>query len=127
MNRPLGITLLAIFAGVAGFMQLMVGLDLLGTVLFGPAHAGTYISLAGWSSLILGLIWLSVSGALWSLKPWAWMFGMIVSIFALIDGIFTALTGSVGSGFGIILFPLIVLFYLNSDKIKAAFMVNTEA
>ena len=124
MNRPTGISILAILAGVAGFMQLLVGLDLLGTVVFGPAHSGSNVSLAGWSSLIMGFIWLSVSGALWSLKPWAWMFGIIISIFAVIDGIFVALTGQLGSAFGIILFPLIVLFYLNSANIKAAFMVN---
>ena len=124
MNRPLGITILSVLAGIAGFMQLVVGLDLLGAVLFGPAHSGSNVSLAGWSSIIMGLIWVSVSGALWSLKPWAWMFGIIISIFALIDGILVALTGSLGSGFGIILFPLIVLFYLNSTPIKAAFMVN---
>ena len=124
MNRPTGISILAVLAGVAGFMQLLVGLDLLGTVVFGPAHSGSNVSLAGWSSLIMGFIWLSVSGALWSLKPWAWMFGIIISIFAVIDGIFVALTGQLGSAFGIILFPLIVLFYLNSTHIKAAFMVN---
>ncbi len=124
MSRPLGISILAILAGVSGFIQFVVGLDLLGTVVFGPAHSGSNVSLAAWSSLILGFIWLSVAGALWSLKPWAWLFGIIISVFAVIDGIFVALTGQLGSAFGIILFPLIILFYLNSTHIKAAFMVN---
>jgi hypothetical protein len=126
VNRPLGITILAILAGVAGFMQLVIGLDLLGAVVFGPARAGSHVSLAGWSSLILGFIWVSVAGALWSLKPWAWMFGLIMSIFAVIDGVFVALSGdnTFASGFGIILFPLIVLFYLNSAHIKAAFLMS---
>ncbi len=93
MNRPTGVMILSVLAGIAGVLQFLVGLYALGCVLFGPGLHGTNLSLAGWSSILLGFIWLAVSGALWSLRPWAWMFGMIVTFFAIIEGVWIMIAG----------------------------------
>lgn len=126
MNRPTGVAILSVLAGIAGVFQFLIGVYALGFVLFGPGLHGTNLALAGWASLILGIIWLAVSGALWSLRPWAWIFGMIVAIFAVVDGIWIMLVGdnTVAAGIGSIIFPLIVLFYLNRESVKAAFLVK---
>jgi hypothetical protein len=123
VNRPTGVAILSVLAGIAGVLQMLAGIYILGFILFGPGLHGTNLSLAGWSSIILGFIWLSVSGALWSLRPWAWMFGMIVAVFGVIEGIWIMIAGdnTVASGVGSMIFPLIVLFYLNREPIKTAF------
>lgn len=126
MNRPTGVMILSVLAGIAGVLQFIVGIYALGYVLFGPSLRGANLSFAAWSSILLGIVWLAVSGALWSLKPWAWMFGMIVTCFAIIDGVWIMIVGdnTVGAGLATIIFPLIVLFYLNRENVKSAFGMN---
>ncbi len=122
-NRPLGVMVLAILSFVAGLIYLWNGLDLLGYLIFGPSHAAATGSLfwSGLFAIILGVIWLAVGGAMWSLQPWAWMFGFIIAVFALIEATFTLIAGGSQAYFGMFLFPLIIILYLNSEGTKKAF------
>lgn len=122
MKRPAGITIAAVLSLAAGIIYLFQGLRILGYVVFGPAQAFSNVSLTGWWTLIMGLIWLSVGGALLSLRPWAWMFAVIVVGISLIEAFFGNLNGwQFGDLFVAMIIPLIILFYLNSDKVKTAF------
>jgi len=122
MTRPAGITLVAILSLAAGIIYLMQGLQILGTVLFGPAQAFSNVSLTGWATVALGLIWIAVGGAFLSLKPWAWLFGVIIVGISLIEAFFGSLNGwSFGSTFFAVIIPVIILAYLNSDKVKSSF------
>jgi hypothetical protein len=122
-NRPVGVTVLAILSFVAGLIYLWNGLDLLGYLIFGPSHPAATGSLfwSGVFAIILGVIWLAVGGALWSLQPWAWMFAFIMAIFGLLESTFTLIAGGGATYFGMFLFPLIILIYLNSASTKKAF------
>ena len=59
---------------------------------------------------------------LWALQPWARVFAMIIAGVSLFEAVlaFFQFTGS-GLGFGMAILPLVILFYLNSREVKAAF------
>ena len=121
-KRPAGITIVAVLSVAVGVILLFQGLRILGYVVFGPAQAFSNVSLTGWWTLIMGLIWFSVGGALLALRPWAWMFAVIVVGISLIEAFFGNLNGwQFGDLFVAMIIPLIILFYLNSDKVKTAF------
>jgi hypothetical protein len=122
MNRPAGITIIGVLATAAGIIYLLQGLRILGYVVFGPASAFSNVSLTGWLTLLLGLVWFSVGGAFLTMKPWAWLFGVIVVGFSLVEAFFGNLNGwQFGDMFAAMIVPLIILFYLNSEKVKSAF------
>ena len=122
MKRPAGITIIAVLSLVAGIIYLLQGLQILGYVVFGAGQAFTNVSLTGWWTLIMGVIWISVGGAFLSLKPWAWMFGVIIVGISLIEAFFGNLNGwQFGDMFVAMIVPLIILGYLNTEKVKTAF------
>lgn len=122
MKRPAGITIAAILSLAAGVIYLFQGLRILGWVVFGPATVFSNVSITGWWTLIMGLIWFSVGGALLSLQPWAWLFAVIIVGISLIEAFFGNLNGwQFGDLFIATIIPLIILFYLNSEKVKTAF------
>ena len=122
MNRPAGITIIGVLSFAAGVIYLLQGIRILGFVVFGPGQAFTNVSLTGWMTLILGLIWLGVGGAFLSLQPWAWLFGIVVAGFSLIEAFFGNLNGwQFGDMFAAMIIPLVIIFYLESEKVKAAF------
>jgi hypothetical protein len=121
-KRPAGITIIGVLATAAGIIYLLQGIRILGWVVFGPGQAFTNASLTGWLTLILGFVWFSVGGAFLTGKPWAWLFGVIIVGISLIEAFFGNLNGwSFGDLFTAMIVPLIILFYLNSEKVKASF------
>jgi len=126
MKRPAGITIIAVLSLAAGFIYLLQGIQILGWVVFGPGQVFTNVSLTGWLTLLLGIIWLSVGGALLSLQPWAWLFAVIIVGISLIEAFFGTIGGGwqFGQTFVAIIVPLVILMYLNSDKVKSAFAME---
>jgi hypothetical protein len=124
MGRPpIGIAVLAFFAAMAGFAYLLGGFRWVGAVAFGPVESGNGVVLTGVLAILAGAIYLAVGAALWSMRPWAWLFAMIVSAFGLFEAVLVIFaTGSLAAGLGAALLPGIVLWYLNTGDIKAAFV-----
>jgi hypothetical protein len=122
MRRPAGITIIGVLASIAGIIYILQGIRILGYVAFGPAQAWSNVSATGWGTLILGIVWLAVGGAFMSLRPWAWVFGVIVVGLSLIAAFWGNINGwQFGDLFVAMIVPLVILFYLNSEKVKAAF------
>lgn len=125
MRRPAGITIIGVLASVAGIIYILQGIRILGFVVFGPGQAWSNVSATGWGTLILGIVWLAVGGAFMSLRPWAWVFGVIVVGLSLIAAFWGNINGwQFGDLFVAMIVPLVILFYLNSEKVKAAFGLN---
>jgi hypothetical protein len=122
MKRPVGVTILGILWLAAGIALVLEGLQLTTLVTFGPLDFGTGVWAYGWLVILTGLAFGAAGFAAFSLQPWAWMFGIILAIFGLVEGTLIWLsTGSLEAGMATTFFPLLILWYLNRDSIKKAF------
>ena len=124
-NPPILISVLGFFGALAGFYWLYLGLRLLGFDWFGilgdlPAFEQT--GLWGWLAIAAGIAWLAAALALWSLQPWGWLFAMIIAGFALFEAFlwFLEYPGT-GVGFSAAVMPLLIIWYLNTRDVRAAF------
>ncbi|SRR5579883_1939484 len=124
-HRPVGVTVLAVLAGVAFILNAFVTLLFLGalpaalfggTGFFGQALLGAIL----WG--IMALIWVWVAVGLWNLNPQAWTFVVIITIFDLILA-FVSLLGT--STWQAVLPSIIVnaaiLIYSVTPGVRAAF------
>jgi len=123
MSRPFGVLVLGVMALAVGCLYLLAGIQMMGIVTFGPVESGNGVWITGLFTFIVGLIYLSVAFALWSLQPWALMFTMIMAVFGLIEATFALFsTGSVAYGLGHMILPALILWYANREDIQQQFM-----
>src|ERR1700754_445786 len=98
MQRPIGVTLLAIGAGIAGLYQIWLALVYLGVFSFNIAGKSMTYPTAQWGaalwSLLIAAIWFWVAAGFWNVRAYAWSFGNFISLFTLIWGFFALLFGS---------------------------------
>jgi MFS family permease len=126
MERPFGVTLLAILAiidalmafGTASMVGFMFGM--MESMIPGGAggiFAGIGMIIAG-VAVIFGLIYLLLAWGLWTGKGWAWTVMMIFSILGLIGGIISliAFVGIVP-----LIINILILYYLTRPHVKAFF------
>jgi len=131
MNRPIGVTLLAIGAGLAGIYEIWRALVFMGVVKF--TFVGNEVSFPNpqWGqviwALIIAAIWFWVAVGFWNVRAYAWSFGIFVSIFTLIFGFFALLgnNGTMESEFVGWFLALLIFFYLNYPGVRDHF-VKTE-
>ncbi len=121
MKRPLGVLILGVLATLVGVMYVIGGFRLMNIVTFGPVESGNGVWFSGLLTLIVGIIWLGVGIALFSLQPWGLVFVEIMAIVALIEAVFVLFSSSSNTGIGLFLLPLVVLWYANRPNISAAF------
>ena len=122
VKRPAGLTILAVLAFATGAVYLLDGLRILGFVAFGPAQAFSNVSMSGWSLLFVGALWIALGVGFLTLQGWAWIAGVITVGISLIVAFFANLNGAqIGELFMATILPLVVLFYLDSAKVKTAF------
>lgn len=124
-NPPVLISVIGFFSALAGFNHLFLGLRALGFDWFGalgdlPPFES--VGLWGWLSIFTGVVWILVALGLWAMQPWARLFALIVAGFSLFEATlaFFQFPGT-GVGFSMALLPAIMLLYLNSTEVKAAF------
>src|SRR5437867_5130524 len=92
-ERPIGVTILAILAGIAAVLAAIHALQFLGIFPFVVGPSGyTVHFFSFWYALMYGLlvwvyIWLTM--ALWRVEPGAWIFLVIVTMFYLILDFFS--------------------------------------
>jgi cytochrome c oxidase subunit IV len=124
-NPPVLVSVIGFFAALAGFGFLFYGLRVLGFDWFGllgDLPKFDSVGLWGWLAVLAGIIWLAVALGLWALQPWARITAMFVAGFSLFEAVlaFIQFPGS-GLGFAMSIMPLVILFYLNSREVRAAF------
>ena len=125
-HRPIGVTLLAIGAGIAGLYELYRVLIFLGIANFG--FIGKQVSFpdpqwgqAFWA-LIIAAIWFWVAMGFWNVRAYAWSFGNFISLFTFIWGFFALLFGSSIEAETIPWFLAFVIFmYLNYPGVRNHF------
>lgn len=131
-NPPILISVIGFFAALAGFGYFFFGLRALGFDwfgAFGDLPALEHVGLWGWLAVATGLIFVLAALGLWALQPWARMFTMFIAGFAIFEAVlaFIQFPGS-GIGFGMAIMPALILWYLSTQEVKAAFgLVEPQA
>ncbi|HKV74297.1 MAG TPA: hypothetical protein VJN95_07250 [Gemmatimonadales bacterium] len=133
MNRPLGVTVIALLSILSGLAHLLKGLVVLGlgggaAVLVGAGHPvaggviGAVAMVWGIIALIVAFFALLFGWGAWTLKPWAWSWGVFTEVMTLGWSLLAVL------GFGTlrtqglsILIAVAILLYLYSPEVKRAF------
>jgi hypothetical protein len=130
MQRPIGVTILALLAGLAGLFEIWRALVFLGIVNF--TFVGKEVSFpdpqwgqAIWALIIAG-IWIWVAEGFWNVRAYAWSFGSFIAIFTVIFSFFAILSsnGTYESEFVAMLIGIGIYFYLNYPGVRDQFIKN---
>jgi hypothetical protein len=127
MQRPIGVTLLAVGAALAGIFELWRMLVFLGIAKFTFVGKDVSFDSAQWGpalwALIIALIWFWVAAGFWNLRAYAWSFGNFIAIFTVIFGFFALLGGSTMEAETVgWLLAIAIFFYLNYPGVQQQFM-----
>ena len=130
-NPPILISVIGFFAALAGFGYLFFGLRVIGFDwfgIFGDLPALDHVGLWGWLGVAIGIVWILVAFGLWTLQSWARLFALIVAGISLLEAVLAMIqfTGT-SIGFGMALMPILILWYLNTAEVKAAFAESQPA
>ena len=124
MQRPMGVTILAVLAAIAGVLGIFRGLLVLGgssAVSFAiPGFAGLS-ALIGIGAIVQSALLLVFVYGAWSLKPWAWMLGLVGAGLGVVVAV-VQLGGSSPSSLLVnILIDGAIIYYLFQPTIRRAF------
>jgi hypothetical protein len=127
MQRPIGVTLLAIGAGLAGLLQIWRILVFAGIVNWTFVGREVSFSTPQWGQIfwcvILAAIWFWEAAGFWNVRAYAWSFGNFIALFTLIWGFFAILSGSTMEAESLPLFLAFVIFlYLNYPGVRNQFV-----
>jgi hypothetical protein len=121
-GRPFGVLILGALAVAIAIVRLLLGLQLLGVAIFGDVPEGSGVFWTGLLTLVVGIIYLGVGWALWSMRPWALVFTMIMAVFGLVDAMFVLIaTGSIAYGLAAAAIPALLLWYTSREDIRDQF------
>ena len=120
-NRPFGVLVLGSLAIAIAIVKLVIGFQLL----FGDRLEASGVGWVGLLTIIVAVIYLAVGWALWSMRPWALLFTMIMAVFGLVDAMFVLLaTNNIAYGLAAAAIPAFLLWYCSREDIRAAFDVS---
>lgn len=128
MNRPLGVTIIAILSFINGLLGLCVpGLVIIGGGIGALFSGGLgLIVVCGGLLLAAGpLVWLLVSYGAWNLRPWAWWAGMVATGITVI-GVVVNIVNGVGILQAVASAPLsiVIFIYLLLPDIRRVFGIG---
>jgi hypothetical protein len=127
MHRPIGVTLLALGAGLAGLFEIWRALVFMGVVSFNFVGNEVAFQTAQWGqviwALIIAAIWFWVAVGFWNVRAYAWSFGNFIAIFTVIFGFFALLGGSTMEAETVgWLLAIGIFFYLNYPGVRDEFV-----
>ncbi len=98
MQRPIGVTLLAIGSALVGLAEVWRALVFMGWVNFNFVGQDVSFNDPQWGqvfwAVILAAIWFWIAAGFWNVRAYAWSFGNFIAVFTLIWGLFAVLFGS---------------------------------
>ena len=125
-NRPIGVTILAILAGIAAVLAVIHALQFLGIIPFfiGPSgykvHAFSFWYALMYALLVWVYIWLTTM--LWRVEPQAWMFLVIITMFYLILDFFSLFGATAWDDVAVsVIVNAIILLYCMLPGVRSAF------
>lgn len=131
-QRPLGITILAVLGIVFGVLGILGGgctvlggaaLGALGAQSgVGAAVGGGLIGLLGIVTLAMSIGWFAFGIGAWTLKPWAWMLGLVLVGISIVVALVTVISGGdFGSQIIGLVIDAVIVYYLMTPEVKRAF------
>jgi len=93
MNRPFGVTVLAVLAGVSAIIATITALRFTGILPFGPTEFRTFST---WHVLMYGLlayVWFWIAVMLWRVDYQGWLYVTLISILHLVINFVIMVTG----------------------------------
>jgi hypothetical protein len=127
MHRPIGVTILAVLAGVAGLFEVWRTLVFMGIASFTFVGKEVSFDSAQWGqaiwAILLAAIWFWIAEGFWNLRAYAWSFGIFISMFTIIFGFFAVLGAStLEAESAPMLVAIIIFFYLNYPGVRDEFV-----
>ena len=120
--RPQGITILAVLAAIGGVLGVLGSIALIGIGGAVGTNVGGMAMLLGLVALVLSVMELAFAYGAWTLKPWGWMLGIVVAVISLVSSLINVVSGgSITSQVISIAIAIVILYYLNTPNVKAAF------
>src|SRR6516162_5178327 len=125
-ERPIGVTILAILAGIAAVVAAVHALQFLGILPFVIGSAGYKVhTFSFWYALMYGLlVWVYIwlTRALWRVEPQAWMFLVIVTLFYLILFFFSLSAATTWGDVAVsVILNALILLYCMLPGVRTAF------
>jgi hypothetical protein len=124
-SRPTGITILAVLAAIGGVLGILGGLTvsvLGGFVASVTGGLGGLITIIGLVALAVGIAELAVAYGFWTIKPWAWMLGIGISVANIVIAVLYVLAGySITNEVISVVVAGVIIYYLWQPSIKAVF------
>ncbi len=126
MQRPTGVTVLAILAAIGGVFGILGGLALVGfggVAAAGGVAGGGLATIVGLLLLAYGVLAIVLAYGFWTLKPWAWTLGVGLQAAGIVINILQFVNDSrqLVSAIVSIAISALILWYLFQPHVKAAF------
>ncbi len=126
MQRPTGVTIIAVLAAIGGVFALIAGLALVGiggAAAAGGAAVGGLATIVGLLLLVYGVVALILAYGFWTLKPWAWTLGVGLEAAGIVINILQYINNSANALGTVVSIAIagVVLWYLFQPHVKAAF------
>lgn len=133
-QRPMGVTILAVLAfiggilGICGGLSGIVGASFLGGLAasVGASNAtalGGMLAVYSIVALAFAVVDIIFGFGAWTLRPWAWMLGMVLSGLNVVFQLVALVAG--WSTFGSVIIPIVIagviIYYLLTPDVKKAF------
>jgi hypothetical protein len=126
MNRPLGITVIAIILAISGVFDIIFGLVSMDILRVDVGELPSGAGLSGTGAIISGILTLIVSYGLWVTAGWAWLLAVAVMILRIVIDVWVIVTHGLGSALGgsaivQLIISAIILWYFFRPNVRAAF------
>jgi hypothetical protein len=129
MQRPIGVTLLAVGAGLLGVLQIYRML-IFGGILSFNYGLGKEVSFPNpqWGQIlwcaIIAAIWFYEAVGFWNLRGYAWGFGNFIALFTVIWGFFSILAAGSSTELESLVWiiSIAIYFYLNYPGVRDHFV-----
>jgi len=125
MQRPTGITVMAVLSAIGGVLGLLASVALLGlgAAVTATSGLGGLAFVAGIIVLAYSVLSLILAYGFWTLKPWGWPLGIGVQVLGIIQAVLQFLDNSTNVVGLVISLAIagVILWYLNQPHVKAAF------
>ncbi len=126
MNRPLGITIIAVVLSISGILNVVGGLVGMGILSIDLGEQASGAEAAGLGAVIGGIVTLVVAYGLFATAGWAWLLTVVVMGVRIVLDLWVIVATGLGSALAWaavvnIIVSGIILWYFFRPNVRAAF------